>query len=216
VKDIGSANGQLDFTGWRLDVNERVMNKTAITDAEAASVADTIYHEARHGEQWYRMARLLAGKGKDAAAIRKEMLVPDKVAKAAEKDPLKGNSAEAKEAAAWHRSVYGSGAKKRNEILRSLGPLRTKVVAARKTYETAVQELRTASVIDPQAGLLAQGLAAANASLAMLKAVQARISLRMAEAAFKKAYQAYRNLPEEVDAWKVGGRVEARYKGEEK
>lgn len=216
VKDIGSANGELDFTAWKLDVSERLMNRSAITDDEAASVADTIYHEARHGEQWYRMARLLAGKGKNAAAIRKEMFVPDKVAKAAEKDPLKGNSVEAKEAAAWHRSVYGSGAKKRNEVLKSLGPLRAKVVAARKTYKNAVRDLRTASVIDPQAGLVTQGLAVARVSLATLKAVQAQISLRMAEAAFGKAYQAYRNLPEEVDAWKAGGRVEARYKGEEK
>lgn len=149
----------------------------------------------------------MADKGKSAADIAKEMSVPPKVAVDAAKIPLRGSGKEAKEAAEWHGSVYGAKRAHRNKTLRSLGPLGKALVTSRTAYKNAVQDLH-ASLTDPSAFDLVQA-----GKIVVALATQA--AYEKAKAAYKKGYQDYRNLPEEKDAWKVGGRVRARYAGRE-
>ena len=68
VKTIG-ANGLMIFGQWRIDLNITPFETTTPVTANVAGVADTAYHEARHAEQWHRMARLKAGDGWTAAQI---------------------------------------------------------------------------------------------------------------------------------------------------
>lgn len=64
VRALPTNDGEFGFTGWTLDLNETLFQRPTIVPPLVAGVADTVYHEARHCEQWYRMARLDAGKGK--------------------------------------------------------------------------------------------------------------------------------------------------------
>jgi hypothetical protein len=52
---------------------------------ELADFTDTFFHEARHAEQRFLMARLAVSKSKDAKAIAAELLIPESVAVAAVK-----------------------------------------------------------------------------------------------------------------------------------
>ena len=132
----GGTNGEFNFQTWRLDINKKLVEKANMTAADMAQLADTIYHEARHSEQWYRIARLRAGEGRTAKQIKDEMYIPAKVAQAAAAKPLKPVSVWTRmfrsqqyvrrqdqsiaEAKAWYNSIYGKGRKHRNAVLNDI------------------------------------------------------------------------------------------------
>ena len=110
------ASGQFFAEDWTVVLNPKhFSNRGAttmgeLTAAEAALIADTVAHEARHAEQHFRMARLDAAEGKDPAAGGLDA----DAAKAAADMPLDlrdSRSAKAvKEARAWRSSRYGEDA----------------------------------------------------------------------------------------------------------
>lgn len=62
----GGANGTFSFRTWVINLNSerKFRGKTKISElskGEIASTVRTLYHESRHCEQWFRVARLLAG-----------------------------------------------------------------------------------------------------------------------------------------------------------
>jgi hypothetical protein len=71
-----------------------------------AKLADTVYHEFRHCERWFRMARFLVTKKEPADRISALMSIELKTAaEAAKLPPLAGE--ELKEGEAWYEAVYG-------------------------------------------------------------------------------------------------------------
>jgi hypothetical protein len=174
------AAGQFDFTTWTLQLGQQAFAKPTITDAEAADAADTVYHEARHAEQWHKMARLMAGQKKTAAEIVAKMGIPAAIAADAVGKPLAPGSTEALIAQGWFDSVYGKGAVARNQTLTEL-----------ESAGTALEKANEKFAADPS-----------EANKKKAAAAQLR---------FDKAHAAYMNLPEEADAWRVGGEVTAAY-----
>jgi hypothetical protein len=203
-KDLGEINGQLDFTPWNLDLNGTRFESPTTTSERMAPIARTVYHESRHAEQWFRMARIEAGQGKNAAAIASKLEIKPEVAAAAESKPLTGDSQEAKEAAAWHKSVYGADREARNTTLtnvsihaKRMGDASAKSDAAEREYDRLRADT-TASADDKKSAL-----AAWKAAFAAYNA---------AKMTFNASYAAYTALPEEADAWKLGDRVMTAYK----
>jgi hypothetical protein len=121
IQDLGGDAGQFDFTVWNILLDDSVLSKETLTDAEAADMADTVYHEARHAEQWYRMAQMRAGQGRTAAQIATEMGIPARIAAAATGSPLAKGSMDALIADGWYQSVYGSGSAHRERVLGPTG-----------------------------------------------------------------------------------------------
>ena len=129
----GAGNAEFDFTVWTLNIDPAGMDQNIITKNVMAGMADSIYHESRHAEQWYRIARLRAGEGLTANQLEKDLFIPGYIASAAFADPLKPLGPEArrvrsrqavelydqslKEAKDWYASVYGPGAAHREEVL---------------------------------------------------------------------------------------------------
>src|SRR5579884_4270112 len=143
-------------------------------------MADTVYHEARHCQQWFMMARFRAGQGQSAQAIASELGIPANIASAAAANPLKHGSTEALEAKGWYESVYGSGSSHREKVLTGLdkkGEELHKAEEAAKKNPTKENQ-------------------------AKLKKIQAE---------YDALYKQYRDLPEEADAWRVGGQVSGSY-----
>lgn len=141
LNDAGGNLGTFSFDTWTIDLSPSAVfnNKTKISDLtedEAAEAVNTLHHESRHCEQWYRMARLLAGKLLGvpttilggiiqvvtvAAQIANDMGIPARIALMAAMNPLYNTgSQESAEAQAWYDSVYGANAAYRELILGSL------------------------------------------------------------------------------------------------
>jgi hypothetical protein len=184
VEAMDSA-GALGFRTWTLRIGSNAFAKATVSLAELADAADTIYHEARHAEQWFRMARLRAGAGKKADEIEKELKIPPTVAKAAEGKPLTGTGIEVTEATAWYESVYGSASTHRDTVLTEL-PKASAALTKAVTDKAAVDK-------DPASTAAAKKAAADKVEAARTK----RADL----------YKQYRELPEEADGWVVGGAV---------
>ena len=182
--------GELDFATWTLDIGKDAFAKAAASRSEIGDAAETVYHEARHAEQWFRMARLQAGKGWNAWKIATKLGIPLKIAKAAVANPLAaGAGTEATEAGAWFESVYGTGRKHREKTLKSLPKIRKKLKAAR----AALAKLDK----NPKA------------TEKQKEAARKKVEDLEKEAA--TAYDAYRALPEEADAWDVGGEASTQW-----
>ena len=133
IDDAEGNLGQFEFETWALDIGKPAFEKDDPTPAEKADMADTIYHESRHAEQWYRMAQFQASQGKSAQQIADDMSIPKKIADKAFADPLKKGSMDALIAEGWNESVYGSRASFRNKVLKELA-------AAGKALEKAQAE----------------------------------------------------------------------------
>jgi hypothetical protein len=175
--------GQFDFATWTLEIGKDAFAKAAADRSEIGDAADTVYHESRHAEQWYRMARLQAGKGWKAWKIATKLGIPLKIAKIAVANPLaSGPDAEATEASAWYESVYGTGKKHRNKTLTDMPKIEKKLEAARKA------------------------LAKVNKNPKATEKQKEAASKKVDELQKKwdEVYDAYRALPEEFDAWAVG------------
>lgn len=132
VQDPTAAQPSFDFRTWTI----KVVGQFDRMDAPYLRwLAYTVYHEARHAEQHFRIARKLAGEGEDATQIAASTFIPLDIAQAAVKRPLKEQSKTSKffhskkynerqskklsDANAWHRSIYGADSGARTAILTS-------------------------------------------------------------------------------------------------
>jgi hypothetical protein len=118
--DAGNNAGQFHFHTWRMGLGADAFDPSHYETGGAAAEADlldTVYHEARHSEQWFRMARERAGLGATADQIVQVMGIPDWVAQHALANPILQCDASQYEAEEWYQSVYGTGAAHRNATL---------------------------------------------------------------------------------------------------
>lgn len=142
----GSGGGGVyDFSTHSIEVSSDLLNQPNISTGDLQGLANTVYHEGRHAEQWFDMARLQVARGEDPSNMGLPQSVID-AARAA--PPLDPESQEGRFVASMYESVYGAGGADRNDVLGKLN----------------------------------------NGDYSV--------------------YELYRALPEEADAWRVGGKVE--------
>jgi hypothetical protein len=182
LADLGNNAGEFDFQNWRIQLGQEPFGRDTISNEEAADIANTVYHEARHAEQWFRMAQMRAGQGRTAAQIVTELSIPAVQAQAAEANPIQPGTMEALIADGWFQSVYGRDAGHRERTL-------TEVDEA----ATALQQAQQAHEDNPTPAT--------------------ELQVTQAQARFDRAFAAYRNLPEEADAHRVGDAITERYTG---
>jgi peptidoglycan hydrolase-like protein with peptidoglycan-binding domain len=130
--DTGTNLGTFDFPTWSMEVGVAALSIVQPDRAQAADVVDTIYHEARHAEQWFRIAQLrvlqrgrrpgAAADERLAKAIATELGIPKRIADRAVADPPRFalGSMDALIAQGWFDSVYGVGRDRRNATLTEL------------------------------------------------------------------------------------------------
>jgi hypothetical protein len=185
---IGALKGRglFDNTSWTMGVDQTIISKDSLTVNEMGKLADTFYHEARHAEQYFRVARWMAGEGKSAGYIARELAIPGRIAKAAWNDPLdpihpleelleinKDRAKDIAEAKAWAKSLGRAGTRKYKKIIKELHDSEKALEAATAAYrQSATKENKE--------------------------------KLKEARETYKKKFKTYRNLVEEKDAWKVG------------
>ena len=163
--------GSFDFPSWSLRLNRLLLDQSGLPQKAAADLAETLYHEARHAEQWFWMARYLAGRGYSAAGIAGTLGIPGTIGKAAKgAPPIQPGSTDAVIASGWYESVYGSGAAHRDAVLERL---------AEADWSVTTAKCRCQRAPGPASDAL----------------------LAKAEAALAIAFDAYQQLPEENDAF---------------
>jgi len=121
VANLGAGlNGQFDFAPWTLKISNMAIGNVQQNAAQRkeviAKLGDVITHEARHCEQWWRMARLVVGDMRAKGVMPSAPVLAGKLegvsrvvlAQAIGAPPL--TPPEAQETMAWYVSVYGSGA----------------------------------------------------------------------------------------------------------
>ncbi|HEY7467436.1 MAG TPA: hypothetical protein VIB47_12160 [Dehalococcoidia bacterium] len=126
--------GSFNFPTWTMRIGRRRLGAESISEADARDTADTVYHEARHTEQWFRMAQLRASQGLTADAIATELGIQPRIANLAAASPLTAGSMQALIAQGWWDSVYGSGGDQRNAVLRELDAAGTAVRTAQAAH----------------------------------------------------------------------------------
>ncbi len=137
LRNLGPAAGQLDFTTWQIDLGQVPFSAATITDDAAADITSTVYHEARHAEQWFRMAQMRAGQGQTAAQITTTMQIPATISAQAVANPLARGSMEALIAEGWYESVYGGRSAHRERVLTEVLSSKTALDNAQTAFDTS-------------------------------------------------------------------------------
>ena len=193
VVRLEKGGGQLTFQQWELAIDANLLEKATVTEGEFSELVNAVAHEGEHGKQWFQMAQLQAAKTQDAAALARELSIPQEVAQAAidveaGRRPgvkLAASGAEA-EAKLFFESVYGAGSAERRKVLKELKD-------ATKAQEDALEMVAKRAELPD--GHIAKDLA--------------QKQLDMAKARLKDVMPKYLKLPEEIPAHLVGNQAGA-------
>src|SRR4051812_12342873 len=146
LTDLHQVAGQFNYVPWQMQLNRRTFAGALPEGNGVEDLALTFAHETRHCEQWFRMARLEAGRGKPAGEITREMGVTNAdIAPHAHRQPLDPASPEAAEAAVWFDSVYGTGAQQRALTLGKLEASYSALVQSAGLYREAKADFQRAA-----------------------------------------------------------------------
>lgn len=218
----GGRNGEFNAKSWSLGMTAKTLEKPL------AETAGTAYHETRHAQQFFLIAKHIA---KTNIQPPPHDQIPSRILTAAKAAQLASpmSTAEEAEAKLYHTSVYGAGHAQRNRTLTALAthtPDRLLQTGADFTKANARHQEALAILESYKDG---QGEAFQNDKemrkqdpvymehFAAKKAAAAEYNRALAatqaeKTAFDAAQAAYRALPEEADAFAVGDAVTAKLK----
>ena len=184
----GKPRGSFSASSWTIKLNKSLADPNSDTLDDPAQLASTFYHEARHAEQKFQIVRMMSAAGWTNNQITRHTGLPAKVVKAGADAPLISGSQKELALLCYH-TQYGVHRERRSKIL-----------ADKKKY---LKELRAAR---KELKELKAGGNASNSAMA-----KARKKVTRAKARYKAAYAGYKTLPNEVDAWRVGGLIKSEY-----
>ncbi len=129
VERDADSYGQFCDSTWNIELNSKFFTPSIAKTDDMAQIADTVFHEARHAEQFYRVARLLAGLGFQKQGIQHKMTMDGKPVNAhmitiALQHPMHvhpdGLSTEVLETLHWYQSLYGGKSLERIHTIRTM------------------------------------------------------------------------------------------------
>lgn len=135
LKGIGWAGDQkfsyFDIVSWQIILSGNGFSASYYDTNYISWLVGTAYHEARHCEQYFLIARRFAGEGKNQTELIAKMGMPQDIANEAVKRKIKSPSHTEKDgydqrlekfqsAGLWEDCIYGTGSEARTDILRDL------------------------------------------------------------------------------------------------
>jgi hypothetical protein len=111
VADWGAGETASFMRGsWTMSIGEGLLEKKEVNVEAFARLAGSIYHEARHAEQTFRVARKLAAEGESIDSIASKLRIPkDRAAAAvAAKKLSRKETQQWQEAEAWQHNLLSS------------------------------------------------------------------------------------------------------------
>jgi hypothetical protein len=185
VDNLGS-RGNFRASEWLVTLDRQNFQPGKRHDLKATT--ETIYHEYRHAEQTFKVGQMLAGKKKTAKQINDRTQLRLDIAEQAVLRPIAPGTMEAVIAEGWDDALNNTA---------RLVAIQNEVKAASNARDAAQKERDAAD-----AAAKADPSPANQARLA-----KAEAALAKAQARNDKAVAAHDDLPDEVDAGRVGTRV---------
>ncbi|MEH2070835.1 MAG: hypothetical protein V7K47_22180 [Nostoc sp.] len=170
--------GFFDAKSWSMKLPEEWFVKNEISEREFFDMVEVSYHEARHARQWYNAARMKVGEGTFANPddLANHLQIRKDVVQKAWSEPMQSSDPLYSQTQEIYNSVWGTNSTKRTEIYDELN-------AAAKELTTKTEALKNTPASDAAA------------------VRRAEVELTAAQQRNYNAEQAYRNLPEERDAY---------------
>jgi hypothetical protein len=177
ITPVTGKSGAFDGAGWIVQLPKAWFIKDQISEAEFFNMIDMAYHEARHARQWYNVARMKAAEGRffTPNQLASHLKIRRDIVQKAWSEPLLSADPLHTQTQKIYESVWGANQTQRNQIYAELK-------ASKAHLEAKTQALDSTPKTDANA----------------LR--QAEAELATAQERRYNAYEAYRNLPEEVDA----------------
>jgi hypothetical protein len=195
----GDKGGYFDFPVWTIEADVVAFHNPQPNQEQLGEMAELVYHEARHAEQWHRMARMKAGDGWTEAQIASNLVIPKNIAGDAARQPLTGTSTSRTEALGWFESTYGANRKKREDTMEDLNKYTAQYTTIYNQWISKHAQLaRTSRMTQTDAYI---GLS--------LEVDALKQRYNESYSLFNQANAGYRALAEEVDAWDLGARVKS-------
>ncbi len=184
VMDEGDDAGQFDFATWALDIGRPALEIAQPTRDEAADIVDTIYHEARHAEQTFREAQFRA------LELRR---------------PGGGAGEDARLAAEVAAELQIQVVIAEKAVASPLVAGTMKALIVKGWYDSmdgpdAARRNRILTEVDDAS----EALDKARERFDKAPGPKSRAALDRAQRRYDRAHDAYRDLPEEHDAWATG------------
>lgn len=142
INEHGPGGARFYADGWYMVINgvtrdENIHTLGELDEDTVAIVAMNVYHEARHAEQRFRVARMQAGEGAEIDLSMDEDAA--EAAAAAPLDPRKMPAQERREAKEWQTNTLGGDARYRDAVMEWMDEVKS---ATRETREVASKDGR--------------------------------------------------------------------------
>jgi len=197
---------------WQVWFNPAYLGP-GITPAQFGRIANTVYHECRHAEQTFRVARKLAAEGRNPTEIAQMISISTEKAKEAADYPLPTkNKKEWEEAEAWQfNMVVVEGTDSRADLVNAQQDAAMQAYGrARAVWRGWKQLYDNDPAVDPILKNLYDGeLLKSGGAGRMKKASEISLDdyISKRERA-KQAYRQYAMMPVEEDAWATGALIQ--------
>ena len=187
---LDATKGEAEFVHheWLMRLNKETFDALQLVPSKRGLVAETIFHESRHAEQSFKMARLLAGKGKSSLQIAKQLDIREDVAARAVAVPIKPDSAAGAQAQQLFDDKITHG--KEHNAVEKLGQ---EVTAMGGQMLELMESIKVDASVDDQT---------------KQRIVQEFESRRIK---MREPYKAYRELSTEKDAYAAEAKVEKAF-----
>jgi hypothetical protein len=198
----GNVYGDFSPEDWILNVDSDLLNQPKLSNKDVIELGKTLYHEARHSEQFYRIAQMLASQPPDGQKRTPQQIanelnfgsaikVAQRATQSVQNTPL--SPAQLQAAKAWYQSIYGTGRNHRSQVYDQLDTSLNAYLKADHAYNTALAKAqKLPGAVPPQ-------------TIAQLERLLRQVESTLK--AYQTARAAYRKLPEEADAFRVEDRV---------
>ncbi|MBA2280980.1 MAG: peptidoglycan-binding protein [Actinomycetota bacterium] len=128
---LAAGNAVFDHEIWTAQVAREWFETDvaeSLSEDNQREIVDTVYHEARHAEQWYNILRLMAGLHSLQADGQFQLpdgswstaVVDQRAIAAAVADPMLQSTRTNGAAVDWYESFFGSGSANRDAVLGSI------------------------------------------------------------------------------------------------
>ena len=108
-------NGEFDFEDWQINIDNSLLEGD-MTEDRMAALTNTLYHEGRHGEQWFNAAQYRAANGESAEDLYNNTGIQQHVADAAVANPANVGTSEHVMGQSVDTSVYGDRSSYRENV----------------------------------------------------------------------------------------------------